>query len=430
MIKKLISKSPYLLKKLMKLKSMAPNQIACYAKKNCNIYKELYVYSDTKSFKSLPLLTKKQISLASPFDMLSKKEKNKAAIYAETTGSSGNPTPSFYNEKEFMASLLLSRITPYYKLLKKVRNQNRVAVNGITHGFTIAGHSFGNILQKNGFLTAHLGTRSTIATPKRIARAIVRLKPSIIAASPIDFISWMRIIKEDYSPGVYKDIVEHLKVLLSTAELCSKSRSQQIMNHFNITHINTYACVEGFFSMPCPCKEMHVLPIYEAEIFDDNLKYTGTTGTGRLAFTNLIRKSTPFVRYLLDDYVTISKSDCPFGYETSITPHGRYEMTCVINNKRYATGHFEELIFRRGFAGDYRVNIYNQRIVVDIEVYENIFDAKGLSKDFSKEFGYYTSTNTLTFGKLTKYKEVRMSKPVLKLNDLRDCSTQKLPEYV
>jgi phenylacetate-CoA ligase len=175
---------------------------------------------------------------------------------------------------------------------------------------------------------------------------------------------------------------------------------------------------------------MHVLPIYEAEIFDDNLKYTGTTGTGRLAFTNLIRKSTPFVRYLLDDYVTISKSDCPFGYETSITPHGRYEMTCVINNKRYATGHFEELIFRRGFAGDYRVNIYNQRIVVDIEVYENIFDAKGLSKDFSKEFGYYTSTNTLTFGKLTKYKEVRMSKPVLKLNDLRDCSTQKLPEYV
>ena len=66
-------------------------------------------------------------------------------------------------------------------------------------------------------------------------------------------------------PGDYDAVVDSLKVLLSTAELCAASRVQRIEEEFGITHIDVYACVEGFFSLPCPCGEKHVLPAYHAE---------------------------------------------------------------------------------------------------------------------------------------------------------------------
>ncbi len=430
MIKKLIGKSPKLLKALLSLKKTSPLKMAKYAKENTKIYSLLYKNNNITDFNSLPLLRKTHISIASPYDFLSKKEAKNVAVYGETTGSTGNPTPSFYTEQEFLGSLIMSRISPIYKkLLKGILNKNRVAINGITHGFTIAGHSFGNLLQKNGFLTAHLGTRSSIAMPSRIARAIVRLKPSVIAASPIDFLSWMKIIEKDYSDK-YDEVVSTLKSVISTAELCSTSRSRQISHIFDLYHINTYACVEGFFSLPCLCGEKHVLPMYHVEIFDDNVNLIGNEGKGRFAFTNLVRKSTPFVRYLLDDYVNVYKSDCPYGFKKSIQPYGRYELSVVINKKRYGTDHFEEIIFKNGLFGDYRVKIHEDKIELLLEHYKGRINAEKLKADFEKEFKMKTDVVLLTFGELTHYREIRKSKPILKIEDLRKCSTQKLPTFL
>ena len=39
-------------------------------------------------------------------------------------------------------------------------------------------------------LVANAGSRSTLATPERIARALVRLKPSVVAASLVQTLSW------------------------------------------------------------------------------------------------------------------------------------------------------------------------------------------------------------------------------------------------
>ncbi len=430
MIKKLIAKNPALLKKLLNLKKITPLKMAKYAKKNTKIYGELYKSNPMEDFKTLPLLSKTQIKQSNAFDFLSKKEQKNVVIYGETTGSSGFPTPSFFTEQEFLGSLIFSRITPYYKYLKQILKENRVAVNGITHGFTIAGHSFGQLLQKNGFLCAHVGTRSTIATPYRIARLIARLKPSVIAASPVDFLSWMKIVEQDFKKD-FDNVVYNLKALISTAELCADSRSQQIVNYFDIHHINTYACVEGFFSLPCPCGERHILPVYHAEVFDEGLNFIGEIGEGRFAFTNLIRKSTPFVRYLLDDYVKIYESDCPFGYKKSIYPYGRYEMMVNINGKKYGIGHFEDILFKYGFFGDYNVKIYNDKIKILAEIWAGRVDINNLKRHLYYLFrGKKIEIELLEFGQLTKYYEVRKTKPILKLIDLRQESTQKKPAFV
>ncbi|MEW6102445.1 MAG: phenylacetate--CoA ligase family protein [bacterium] len=412
----------------LKRKAMKPLEMARYAYKNTLFYKNLYKEMPS-DFKSLPLVRKEMVKEASPYDLLSKVLKNKVMWYGETTGSMGSPTPSFYTEKEFAGAYLLSLISPYNKVLKDILKENRTAINGLTLEFTIAGASFADLLVKNGALVANVGARSTIGPPERIARAIVRLKPSIIAGTPIDFLSWMWIVKEDY-PHEYEDVLKKLKLLLSTAELCSNSRVSRIQEHFGIIHINTYATVEGFFTLTCPCSKKHILPAYYVELFDENLKYIGETGKGRLVITNLVKRSTPFVRYLLDDLVTIRETKpCSFGFSKNIIPHGRYELSLKAKDEIYNIGDIEEMLFNYGLFGDYSLNIFDDHIDVEIEEYGN-YKIDGIGNELFAIFSIPCLIKMVPFGSLTPYREIRKTKPILKVMDKRSTASQIIPEIL
>jgi len=416
---------------LIKLIALKPSQMARYAKEHTRFYRDFYKDKDPNDFDSLPILKKKIVRDISPYDLLSDEFKDSVRFYGETTGSTGSPTPSFYTERDFHnATRAGFTVTPYYSRFKEVLKENRACVNGLAFGFTIAGMSFGDLLANIGGVVANVGSRSTLATPERIARAIVRLKPSIVTGTPIDFLCWMRILKEDY-PDQYDSVVDNLKIFLSTAELCSDSRSKQIEREFSLLHVNMYACVEGFFTVPCPCGEKHLVDAYYTELMDEDLNKIGEMGTGRLCFTNLVKKSTPFVRYLLDDWVTIYPSNCPFGFKKSIIPHGRYEFNVVVNDQVLNVNHFEEEIFKHGLWGDYFVEIYDDNMVVEAEAYSIGAGAEeSLKKGMEERFGMKTSVRTVDFGKITKYRKVREVKPILKLRDKRAVSTQVIPEVI
>ena len=414
---------------LLKLKALSPEQMAEYARRNTLFHRHLYGDKRVSDFNKLPLVTKAMTRYASPYDRLSSELKDKVTWYAETTGSTGSPTPVFYTKQEFNGAYLLSLLSPYNAPLKAMLKANRTCLNGLALEFTIAGASFADMLTKNGGLVMNAGSRSTIGPPVRIADAIVRLKPAIIAGAPLDFLCWMRIIKEDY-PNEYDKVVDSLKILFSTAELCSDSRVCQIQKEFGITHINTYACVEGFFTLTCPCGEKHILPAYYVELFDENLKLIGEYGKGRICVTNLLKKSTPFVRYLLDDLVIISPSTCSYGFKKSVIPKGRYELSVKINNELYNVADFEEIIFKYGLFGDYRVLLFDDRIEVELEGYGKIDQLSNLEKEMEKEFGLSAKAKLLPFSTITPYREVRVSKPILKLTDKRASSTQEIPEVL
>ncbi len=412
----------------MTLLAKSPINMARYAYEQTGFFSKLYgCYPE--DFEKLPLAMKKDIGSSDPYSLLAAEMTGKVAYYGETTGSTGYPTPSFYTEPEFFGARVVSKVTPYVGVLQAALTENRAVINGLTFGFTIAGMSFGDFLKDQGGMVANVGTRSTIATPERMARAIKRLRPSIITGTPIDFLCWMRILREDY-PGEYENLIEFLGGLISTAELCSTSRRQAIEREFGIHHIDVYACVEGLFAVPCPCGEKHLLPIYHTELFDHDLKYLGNFGDGRLAYTNLLKKSTPLVRYLLDDFVTLSQSRCKFGFKRSIEPHGRYELTVCLNEKRYGVRHFEEAIFQNGLFGDYRVVLEDKIMHVTVEEYGKNEPSKVIEEVLSNRFSFKTKVRIVPFGTITKYREIRQSKPILKVEDRRTVSTQKIPEYL
>lgn len=410
------------------LLAKSPLDMARYAFQQTAFYRRLYGSMPT-DFLALPLTRKRDLGTSDPYDVLSEEYRGTVSLYAETTGSTGYPTPVFYTPLEFGAARLYSKLTPYVGALDQVLAENRAVVNGLTFGFTVAGMSFADFLAAHGGMIANVGSRSTIATPPRTARAIVRLRPSVLTGTPIDVLCWMRIIKEDH-PQDYPRVLEDLKVVLSTAELCAASRSQAIRQEFGFLHIDIYACVEGFFSVPCPCGELHVLPLYHTEVFDADLKLIGGFGEGRFAFTNLLKKSSPLVRYLLDDFVTVFPSQCPHGFKRSIVPHGRWELTVFLDGRRLGVRHFEEAIFAHGLFGDYRVVLEDTGMKVIVEEYGRHDPPAQIQERLGETFRQKVAVEIVPFGTLTKYREVRVTKPILKIEDKRSTSTQTVPEFL
>jgi len=418
-----------LLLALLRHRAASPVGMARYARRHTRHYAEAYREWDGRTFAALPLLTKETARRLSPYDLLARPLARKVFLYGETTGSSGSPTPSFFTRREFHAATLLAYITPHHATLKHVLAENRTCVNGLTFGFTVAGPSFGDLLANLGGLVAHPGSRSTLATPERTAACLARLRPSVIAATPADFLAWMRIVREDH-PADYGAVVSSLRLLLSTAELCAASRIRRIEEEFDIVHIDAYACVEGFFSLPCPCGEKHVLEAYHAELVDEEGRDRGGEGTGRFVFTNLLKRSTPMVRYLLDDWVTLQPSTCPYGFRRSVVPHGRYELTVVVPSGRIGVRHVEEELFRHGLFGDYQVEVLPDRVRATLEAYAGETPRAPLEAALARLFGVPAQVSLVPYGQLSDYRSVRMRKSILRLVDRRPASQQRVPAHL
>jgi len=416
---------------LLPMLTMTPQAMARYAKATTAFYARFYEGRDPDDFDALPVLHKREVRACSPYDLLARPFRDRVSLYGETTGSTGSPTPSFLTGREFAGAALLSKVTPYAGKMAALFRRNRTCVNGLAFGFTIAGQSFGDMLTRNGGLVANVGSRSTLATPPRTADAIARLRPGILTGTPIDVLCWLRIVKEDH-PADYERVLAELEVVLTSAELCAASRSRAMEEHFGVNHVDNYATVEGFFTMACPCGSKHVLPIYLTELFDGDLRKLGRWGRGRLAFTNLIKRSSPLIRYLLDDLVTISPSHCPWGFAVDIVPHGRYELSVRVGDELLNVEDFEEQIFREGLFGDYRMVLHEGgRAEVVLEDYAAPAGAADRVAERLRERFELEPTVTLQpFGTLTPYRDVRVVKPILKIDDRRSTSQQDVPEVI
>lgn len=425
-----ISMKGRFIRALLPLLSTTPQRMASHAKYTTVFYRRFYAGLDERDFLSLPILRKESVRDISPYDLLSSDHWSDARYYGETTGSLGSPTPCFYTQREFQGARRLAHLSPYGPHLAEALAVNRSAVNGLAFGFTVAGMSFGDVLASGGALVANVGSRSTLATPDRIARALVRLRPSVVAATPLDFLSWARLARETY-PDRAEHALSCLRVLMTTAELCSPERQRRIEEHFGLVQINTYACVEGFFALACPCGEQHVLDSYYTEVLDEALEHSSQFGTGRFVFTNLLKRSSPMVRYLLDDQVTLSPSACRFGYRKSVFPHGRWELSAVLGGERVNAAEFEDALFRHGLFGDYRIHLHERRLEATVEDYAAGPEAAERARlGLETRFGMPASLELVPFGTITAYREPRQAKSIVKLVDHRVSSTQRVPEVV
>ncbi|MDQ1252569.1 MAG: hypothetical protein QG646_1690, partial [Euryarchaeota archaeon] len=144
------------------------------------------------------------------------------------------------------------------------------------------------------------------------------------------------------------------------------------------------------------------------------------------------RKTSPLVKYLIDDYVTITPSTCPHGFKNSVSPKGRYELTVDFNNRTWGSLDFEELIYKFGLPIDYRVFIHDKLIQVELEEYPSCpdYDSISLKTELSTLTGLTVEVKLLKLGELTSFRKVRENKSIIKILDLRKNSRQTLPKIL
>lgn len=410
------------------LNTKSPLKITELAREKTVFYKNLYNWKTFNKFEDVPFFTKYDIP-DDITDMVRKDREADIAYIWSTSWSSWKSTPAFFTKKEIWNMVrLLKMVCPYVEDIKneniayiKQFNKRPKAVNGLTYGFTIAAFWFDELLQQLNLSVFRAGSRSTIAVPQRTAEVIKDIKPRVIVWTPHDITAWLSILKEKY-PKELELVLKEVKYFLTTAEPCSISRQKQLEKTFWITHLNIYASVDWFASIPCKCWKKHLTKTHYVELFDKDRNLIGTKWTWRLVFTTLFDRSTPMVRYMLDDYITVKDCQCEYGFDTEVIPHWRYELTIDIWDKIYWPLDFEEVIYKYWMFMNYEVKINSENIEIVLEKYciwDENYDLDWLKNEFEEKFKLKTEIKLLDFNTMSEVYKVREAKSILKVQDLR-----------
>lgn len=382
---------------VLALRAHTPLEMARYAWRHTRFHRQHYGAEPT-DFPALPLVTRDLLTAGDPYDLLSEELSGAISAYAQTSGTSGGaPVPFFLTESTMLGARWLARVSPWHTLLEEVLERNRAAVVGLPPGLSPFSPWFGDFLKAQG---AVVGTVDP-GRPQLCAQTLGRLRPGLLVARLADFLAWMWLLQTRW-PQLAGAVRQHLRVLLLHGEVCAESQRGRLEREFGLTVVDVYASGEGFFAVPCPCGFQHVPPTYLVELADEQGRVVGRSGSGRLVFTNLARRSTPMVRYLLDDWVSLGEGPrCPYGYAGQLTVHGRWRDTVLTGGRRLAVRQVAGVLFAQGLFGDFRVRVGETRATVQAEIFSAPPPPAAIADAFTRELGLPTSVELVPFGTLT-----------------------------
>lgn len=405
---------------LLPLKTRSINKQYQYARKHIPFYQKRFKgLGERPKFSDIPVLDKHGLPL-DPYSFMDTQKR--ILYYNSTSGSSGVSTPTAIGNEEIGSYWKMALFSPYYTQITDALKAKAVAVNIFTYGCTKAGFTMDQMFSDLGFMVARIGSsRCSISPVERSAQTIAQLKPSVILGTPHDFLCVMEAVRE-FHPEEYPQVVSQLKLLFGTAEPCAVSRKELIESAYGITHIHSYLSVDGLISFNCPCGENHLIDkMLHTEV--QTASGTQEFGHGELVYTTLLKSVLSIMyRFNIGDIVTIKKSDCPYGSNKTIIPHGRKELVQTINGKQFYPIDVEEAVYSDYLWFSYSISIYDSHVEITLE--ENGAEPfkgneKDLSESFATLFGMEAKVSVVKLGTLTDYKGLRMEKSILKIQDCR-----------
>ncbi len=401
---------------VVSLKTTTKEELFYFSKENIPFYQK--IYNNIDKIEGIPVINK-HILPENPKEFLFKGAN--PDFFNSTSGSSGISTPVYISRAEIKSYGKIMLLSDYFPELINVMLKNNQAINILTYGCTKAGFGMDELLAQNGFIVARIGSpRCSISPVHRIADNIVKLRPSLIAGTPTDFMSAMAVIKQDYPKEVYREVSAKLKILLTTAEPCAKSRSYLIEEEFGITHINNYLSVDGLITIPSKTGNFQLNDkLLDAQVFNNGK--LSEFGTGELVFSTLMKSQiTKLINFNIGDYVTIKLDETG---KKIIIPHGRIELVTKINDRIWGSIDIEEEIFKYELFYNYKFDIYEDKIKLVLETYSqqaqrDIWIEK-LHKDLEFVFKTKIEITVVPLGELTDFRALRLEKSILKVEDKR-----------
>jgi phenylacetate-CoA ligase len=287
----------------------------------------------------LPLTTKQDLRDNYPFGMLSV-PKERLATYHESSGTAGQPTPSYYTAEDWVdlaerfarkwigisaADVFLVR-TPYALLLT------------------------GHLAQAAGRLrgaTVVPGDNRSLAMPyARVVRVMHDLGVTLTWSVPTECLIWAAAaIAAGHRPDAD---FPALRALFVGGEPLTSARRRRISRLWGVPVIEEYGSTEtGSLAGECEHGRLHLWADRALfEVYDPRTGTVSAEGDGQLVVTPLYREAMPLLRYNLEDNVSVSYEDCPCGWNLpTVQVLGRAAFGYPVGSATITQHRLEEVVF-------------------------------------------------------------------------------------
>jgi phenylacetate-CoA ligase len=259
--------------------------------------------SDLKSLediKKIPIISRELFQESEHLDHLADCYDIRQLVKGRTSGSSGSPLDVYYTKEDWIYRTLLDFRAMFY---------NGMGLRDKMVQFCDVRHTsdFRYIFQKLGFLS-----KTFVFIGEDVDLQLKRLsdlKPGVIYSYASNIVLLAKAIKErgiaDIKP----------KLIFTTAELLSQEDRKVIKEAFSVAPQDLYAAVEmGCIAWQCPCQEGYHVNIDSFLLEVEGEGLSGNEKLGKVVITNLHSFAMPFIRYQLDDVITIPEEGvCPCG---------------------------------------------------------------------------------------------------------------------
>ncbi|MET9297506.1 AMP-binding protein [Streptomyces sp. NPDC003077] len=283
--------------------------------------------------------TKQDLRDAYPFGLLAV-PKEKLATYHESSGTAGQPTPSYYTEEDWtdLAERFARKhvgITPSDTLLVRT-----------PYALLLTGHLAHAAARLRGATVVPADNRS-LATPcSRVIRALHDLKVTLTWSMPTECLLWAAGARAaGYDPGTD---FPALRALFVGGEPLTRARRERIARTWNARVVEEYGSTEtGSLAGECPQGRLHLWADRALfEVFDPATGAFSAEGAGQLVVTTLYREAMPLVRYNLEDTVEVSHRHCPCGWHLpTVRVLGRTAFGHPVRGRTVTQHRLEELVF-------------------------------------------------------------------------------------
>jgi phenylacetate-coenzyme A ligase PaaK-like adenylate-forming protein len=313
----------------------------------------------------LPLTRKQDLRDNYPFGMLAV-PKSRLATYHESSGTAGQPTPSYYTSEDWL-DLAERFARKWIGLLP-----SDVFLVRTPYALLLTGHLAHAAGRLNGATVVPGDNRSLAMPYSRVVRVLHDLEVTLTWSMPTECLLWAAAAKAaGYRPG--RDFPA-LRGLFVGGEPLSDARRRRISDLWGVPVVEEYGSTEtGSLAGECPQGRLHfwadrVVP----EVYDPASGTTRPEGSGQLVVTTLYREAMPLVRYNLEDTVELSYPDCACGWPLPvIRVLGRTAFGHLVSGTRVTQHRLEELVF--SLPQEYEVLFWRakadtDRLRVEIEV--------------------------------------------------------------
>ncbi|GAA1881055.1 phenylacetate--CoA ligase family protein [Asanoa iriomotensis] len=287
----------------------------------------------------LPLTSKQDLRDNYPFGMLAV-PKERLATYHESSGTAGQPTPSYYTAEDWVdlaerfarkwigmsaADVFLVR-TPYALLL----TGHLAHAAGRLHGATVVP-----------------GDNRSLAMPyARVVRVMHDLGVTLTWSVPTECLIWAATAAAaGHRPGAD---FPALRALFVGGEPLTDARRARISRLWGVPVIEEYGSTEtGSLAGECPNGRMHLWADRALfEVYDPRTGTVDVEGEGQLVVTPLFREAMPLLRYNLEDNVSVSYADCACGWNLpTVQVLGRAAFGYAVGAATVTQHRLEEVVF-------------------------------------------------------------------------------------